>query len=190
MTLRSKYGAGGGTRTHTSVTPKDFESSSSTIPTHRQIYFSTPRQAFPGIWGDMQEGCERQMKNRSRKTLDFPGLFPTPATDGEVVFESTTSTIPSHRRHPYSIAHPGEKCKQKVSGKPVRTPLVSPRNPSGLAAMLLITPLPPRCTNPSRNRPGCAGARHSRCPGTGAAAGYRRSGPRRKGSGYGRRISW
>ena len=57
IALRSKYGAGGGTRTHTSVTPKDFESSSSTIPTHRQIYFLTPRQAFPGIWRDMQEGC-------------------------------------------------------------------------------------------------------------------------------------
>ena len=28
-------GAGGGTRTHTSVTPTDFESASSTIPTHR-----------------------------------------------------------------------------------------------------------------------------------------------------------
>ena len=27
------------------------------IPTHRQIYFLTPRQAFPGIWRDMQEGC-------------------------------------------------------------------------------------------------------------------------------------
>ena len=39
------------------ISPKDFESSSSTIPTHRQIYFLTPRQAFPGIWRDMQEGC-------------------------------------------------------------------------------------------------------------------------------------
>ena len=34
------------------------------IPTHRQIYFFTPGQASPGIWGDIQEGCERQMKNR------------------------------------------------------------------------------------------------------------------------------
>ena len=32
------------------------------------------------------------MKNRIRKTLDFPGLFPTPATDDEVVFESASST--------------------------------------------------------------------------------------------------
>ena len=31
-------GAGGGTRTHTSVTPTDFESASSTIPTHRQLF--------------------------------------------------------------------------------------------------------------------------------------------------------
>lgn len=30
------FGAGGGTRTHTMLPPKDFESSSSTIPTHRQ----------------------------------------------------------------------------------------------------------------------------------------------------------
>ena len=31
----TRHGAGGGTRTHTSVTPTDFESASSTIPTHR-----------------------------------------------------------------------------------------------------------------------------------------------------------
>ncbi|MDD5883275.1 MAG: hypothetical protein PUD70_04235 [Firmicutes bacterium] len=46
------------------------------------------------------------MKNRIRKTLDFPGLFPTPATDGEVVFESTTSTIPSHRQIYFQISTP------------------------------------------------------------------------------------
>ncbi len=31
------YGAGGGARTHTPLPAKDFESSSSTIPTHRQM---------------------------------------------------------------------------------------------------------------------------------------------------------
>ena len=31
------FGAGGGTRTHTVSLPKDFESSSSTIPTHRRM---------------------------------------------------------------------------------------------------------------------------------------------------------
>lgn len=57
------------------------------------------------------------MKNRIRKTLDFPGLFPTPATDDEVVFESTTSTIPSHRRLLCYYITLGCKMQEKIWGR-------------------------------------------------------------------------
>ena len=50
------YGAGGGTRTHTMSPPKDFESSSSTIPTHRQGDINTLKHTSPKIRRDMQEG--------------------------------------------------------------------------------------------------------------------------------------
>ena len=35
--MNTRYGAGGGTRTHTVSLPTDFESASSTIPTHRHF---------------------------------------------------------------------------------------------------------------------------------------------------------
>ena len=60
------------------------------------------------------------MKNRIRKTLDFPGLFPTPVTDGEVVFESTTSTnsiTPAWCL--YSIVHFYKKCKKNIFAMPI-----------------------------------------------------------------------
>ena len=50
------YGAGGGTRTHTMSPPKDFESSSSTIPTHRQGDINTLAHTSLKIRRDMQEG--------------------------------------------------------------------------------------------------------------------------------------
>ena len=50
------YGAGGGTRTHTMSPPKDFESSSSTIPTHRQGDINTLEHTSLKIRRDMQEG--------------------------------------------------------------------------------------------------------------------------------------
>ena len=49
------YGAGGGTRTHTMSPPKDFESSSSTIPTHRQV-INTLKHTSLKTRRDMQEG--------------------------------------------------------------------------------------------------------------------------------------
>ena len=50
------YGAGGGTRTHTMSPPKDFESSSSTIPTHRQGDINTLKHTSLKTRRDMQEG--------------------------------------------------------------------------------------------------------------------------------------
>ena len=50
------YGAGGGTRTHTMSPPKDFESSSSTIPTHRQGDINTLEHTSLKNRRDMQEG--------------------------------------------------------------------------------------------------------------------------------------
>ena len=124
------------------ISPTDFESASSTNSNTPADIFLYTQTSFPGIWRDMQEGCERQMKNRSRKTLDFPGLFPTPATDGEVVFESTTSTIPSHRRMCQSVYYKSEKNARKIfpgstacrrSPVKARTSLAD-RGPSGWAA--------------------------------------------------------
>ena len=50
------FGAGGGTRTHTMSPPKDFESSSSTIPTHRQGDINTLTHTSLRFRRDMQEG--------------------------------------------------------------------------------------------------------------------------------------
>ena len=66
------------------ISPTDFESASSTNSNTPADIFLYTRISIPRNL----EGCERQMKNRIRKTLDFPGLFPTPATDGEEIFES------------------------------------------------------------------------------------------------------
>ena len=35
--MTTRYGAGGGTRTHTESPPADFESATSTIPSHRLV---------------------------------------------------------------------------------------------------------------------------------------------------------
>ena len=79
------------------ISPTDFESASSTNSNTPADIFLYTRRSIPRNLEGYAGGMSKTNENRIRKTLDFPGLFPTPATDGEVVFESTTSTIPSHR---------------------------------------------------------------------------------------------
>ena len=83
------FGAGGGTRTHTVSLPKDFESSSSTIPTHRRmnirkdvIWVSEAAQTGGSIdlyrIAHLGQKCKEKVLRKDllvlfRKCLDFLG---------------------------------------------------------------------------------------------------------------------
>ena len=107
-------GAGDRTRTGTLSPAVDFESTTSTIPSHRQVCYMNlqlllstfyivaafQRQMSPSfaVPGD----CPWRLRLRPSPTaaLAAPSLFPPLAALGlaTVDFESTTSNIPSHRQ--------------------------------------------------------------------------------------------
>ena len=90
-------GAGGGTRTHTVSLPKDFESSSSTIPTHRHIqFFALPRTKFRIL-----EGSRNVRRDICSIIRYVKWIIPEYSTRFHLTylhFESATSTISSHRQ--------------------------------------------------------------------------------------------
>ena len=110
------FGAGDRTRTGTLSPAVDFESTTSTIPSHRQVcntiwIIDRCRQSFirwpPCRRRDVAIVCgARRMSSAERlrpsptAALAVPSLHPPLAALGlaTVDFESTTSTIPSHRR--------------------------------------------------------------------------------------------
>ena len=92
-------GAGGGTRTHTVSLPKDFESSSSTIPTHRHIqFFAPPQTKFRILEGS--RNARRDICSIIRYVKWKTPEYSTQTQLTYLHFESATSTISSHRQVP------------------------------------------------------------------------------------------
>ena len=90
--MTSQYGAGGGTRTHTGVSPKDFESSSSANSnTPAYIFKSYLPKASPRNRRDIQEGHKNLTHYSIVKDLDKSRVLSIWAFGHEVDFESSSS---------------------------------------------------------------------------------------------------
>ena len=87
------FGAGGRTRTGTPSLAVDFESTTSTIPSHRQLYFqiSTPK-SFLGKRRAKPEGNSKNATYSLPKSAGIPREIPHAGGFGEPDFESTSST--------------------------------------------------------------------------------------------------
>ena len=116
--MNTRYGAGGRTRTGTLSPAVDFESTTSTIPSHRQVclmnhqpcwrivYCGRLRRRYVAtVCGARCSPWRKRLRRSPTAALAAPSLHPPQAALGlaTVDFESTTSTIPSHRQNAYSV---------------------------------------------------------------------------------------
>ena len=94
-----KIGAGDRTRTGTLSPAVDFESTTSTIPSHRQLYFqwSSPKGPLRNR-RSISEVHQKLLDIQFQKSIAMQSLSLTAAVRDELDFESATSTISSHRQ--------------------------------------------------------------------------------------------
>ena len=76
MTLRSKYGAGGGNRTRTGISPKDFESSSSTSSNTPAYLMNTLLRTLPKKQEGYTGGMLMKLEPLYQKSNEFATPFP------------------------------------------------------------------------------------------------------------------
>ena len=82
---------------------------------HTGSYISNghPQKGHGEIGGPFRRSIKKLLDIQFQKSIAMQSLSLTAAESDELDFESTTSTIPSHRHGKHSIVHSSEKCKEK-----------------------------------------------------------------------------